>query len=228
MLRHIEACEGFKACFPGEYRRLFSRSSEPRLLFHEDHQSLRMTLGQLEFLKSQISGAGQHKVANVSAEMVETVLRSWRPIVKPGVEEVLPSDFPLVRVPSFFGPVDHGLIGLQHDMPVDCDGCPELVYPELYLPPQLLHPTSDPRYVAAAVAAHQPRIEERSPLVTVPFPSIMEAISRSCFEEAGPVSEYDRMLSSLRREASRRPEGFHIRLQEVVTQSEERFDRVFT
>ena len=246
MLSHIEACEGFKACFPGEYRRLFSRSSDPRLLFHEDHQSLRMALGQLEFLKSQISGAGQHKVANVSTEMVETVLRSWRPIVKPGVEEVLPSDFPLVRVPSFFGPVDHGLIGLEYDMPVDCDGCPdavslsssvisenvedvpELVYPELYLPPQLLHPTSDPRYVAAAMAAHQPRIEERSPLVTVPFPSILEAIPRNCFEGAGPMSECDRMLSSLRREASRKPEGFHIRLQEVVTQSEERFDRVLT
>ena len=175
-----------------------------------------MTLGQLEFLKSQISGAGQYKVADVSAEMVETVLRSWRPIVKPGVEEVLPSDFPLVRVPSFFGPVDHALIGLEHDMPVDCDECPdavslsssvisenvedvpELVYPELYLPPQLLHATSDPRYMAAAMAAHQPRIEERSPLVTVPFPSILESIFQNCFEEAGPVNGYDEMLSSLK------------------------------
>jgi hypothetical protein len=175
MPSHIEACEGFKACFPGEHRRLFSRSSDARVLFHEDHQSLRMALGQLEFLKSQISGAGRHKVANVSAEMVETVLRSWRPIVKPGVEEVLPSDFPLVRVPSFFGPVDHGLIGLEYDMPVDCDrsldtaslsssvinenmeDVPELAYPKLYLPPQLLHPTSDPRYVAAAMAAKDRR-----------------------------------------------------------------------
>ena len=220
MIRHIEACEGFKAYFPGEYRKLFSQSNNPRLSFHEDHQSLRMTLGQLEFLKSQIGEAGQYKVANVSAEMVETVLRFWRPIVKPGVEEVLPSDFPLVRVPSFFGLVDHGSIGLEYDMPTDCDkgldavslnssvisenmeDVPELGYPELYLPPQLLHPTSDPGYVAAAIAAHQPRIEGTSPLVAVPFPSILEEIPRNRFEEAAPMREYDRVLSSLGGEAT--------------------------
>ena len=227
MIRHIEACEGFKAYFPGEYRKLFSQSNNPRLSFDEDHQSLRMTLGQLEFLKSQIVEAGQHKVANVSAEMVETVLRFWRPIVKPGVEEVLPSDFPLVHVPSFFGPVDHGLIGLEYDMPTDCDtvslgssvisenmeDVPELGYPELYLPPQLLHPTIDPGYMAAAMAVHHTRIEETSPLVAVPFPSIMEEIPRNCFEEAGPMNEHDRMLSSLGGEAASQPEGLHIRFQ---------------
>ena len=245
MLRHIEACEGFKAYFPDEYRKLFSRSSDPGLSFYEDHRSLRMTLGQLEFLRSQIGGAGQPKVANVSAEMVETVLRSWRPIVKPGVEEVLPSEFPLVRVPSFFGLVDHDLTGLENDMRTDCDkgldavslsssvtsedmeDVPELAYPELYLPPQLLHPTSDPVYVAAAMAAHQPRIGETSPLVRVPFPSILEEIPRKYFEEAGPMNGYDWMLS-LGGEAASQPEGFHIRFQETVTQSERRFDRVFT
>jgi len=246
MVRHIEDCEGFKAYFPGEYRKLFSRSSDPRLSFHEDHQSLGMTLGQLEFLKSQIGEAGQPKVANVSAEMVETALRSWRPIVKPGVEEVLPSDFPLVHVPSFFGPVDHDLIGLEHDMCTDYDtgldaaslsssvisenmeDVPELAYPELYLPPQLLHPTSDPGYVAAAMAAHQPRTEEKSPLVHLPFPSILGEIPRKYFEEAGPMSEYDRMLSSLGGEAANQPEGFHIRLRETMAHTEERFDWVFT
>jgi len=228
MIRHIEACEGFKAYFPGEYGKLLSRSNNRRLSFHEDHQSLRMTLGQLEFLKSQIGEAGQPKVANVSAEMVETVLRFWRPIVKPGVEEVLPSDFPLVHVPSFFGPVDHGLIGLEYDMPTDCDkgldavslgssvvsenmkDVPELAYPELYLPPQLLYPTSDPGYVVAAMAAHQPRIEETSPLIAVPFPSILEEIPRNCFDEAGDMSEYDRMLS-LGGETVSQPEGLHKR-----------------
>lgn len=243
MLRHIEACEGFKSYFPDEYRRLFSRCSDPGLSFHEDHRSLRMTLGQLEFLKSQIGEAGQPKVANLSAEMVETVLRSWRPIVKPGVEEVLPSDFPPVRVPSFFGPVDHDLIGLENDMRTDCDkgldavslsssvinenmeDVPELAYPELYLPPQLLNPTSDPVYVAAAMAVHRPKIEETSP---VAFPSILEEIPRQYFEEVGPMSEYDWMLSLLGGEAASQPEGFHIQLQETVTQSEGRFDRVFT
>jgi len=245
MIRHIKACEGFKAYFPGEYRKLFSQSNNPRLSFHEGDESLRMTLGQLEFLKSQIGEAGQHKVANVSAEMVETVLRFWRPIVKPGVEEVLPSDFPLVRVPSFFGPINHGLIGLEYNMPTDCDkgldavslgssvvnenmeDVPELGYPELYLPPQLLYPTSDPGYVAAAMAAHQPSIEETSPLVAVPFSSVLEEIPRNCFE-AGPMHAYDRILSSFRREETNQPEGFYIRFQEAVAQGEERFDRVFT
>lgn len=246
MLRHIEACEGFKAYFPDEYRKLFSRSSDPRVSSHEDHRSLRMTLGQLEFLKSQIGKAGQPKVANVSTEMVETVLGSWRPIVKPGVEEVLPSEFPLVHLPSFFGPVDRDLIGLEDDdMHTDCDkdldaislsssiisenmeDVPELAHPELYLPPQLLHPTSDPVYVAAAMAAHQSRMEEMTPLVPVPFPSILGEIPRKCFEEAGPMSEYGWMLSSLGGEAGSQPEGFHIRLQETATQSAGRFDRVF-
>jgi len=245
MLRHIEACEGFKTYFPDEYRKLFSRSSDPRLSFHEDHRSLRMTLGQLEFLRSQIGEAGQPKVANVSAEMVETVLRSWRPIVKPGVEEVLPSDFPLVRVPSFFGPVDHDLIGLENDMRTACDkgldavslsssvisenmeDVPELAYPELYLPPQLLHPTSDPMYVAAAMAAHQPRIEETSPLVPVLFPSTLEETPRKYFEEAEPMSEYDWMLSSLGGEAASQPEGFHHNDTERCALMGH-FDRVFT
>ena len=115
-----------------------------------------------------VGEAGQDKVANVSAEID---FHSWRPIVKPGVE-VLPSDFPLVRVPSSLGPIGHGLIGLEYDMHMDCDrsldavslsssvinenmeDVPEYAYPKLYLLPQLLHP---PRYMAAAMAAKDRR-----------------------------------------------------------------------
>ena len=120
MLRHIETCEGFKAYSQGEYRKLFSRSSDPRPSFHEDHQSLRMTLGQLDFLKSQTGEAGQPKVAHMSAEMVETVLRSWCPIVKPGVEEVFPCGSPPVRAPSLFGPVDRGSIVARSGQSMTC------------------------------------------------------------------------------------------------------------
>ena len=56
----------------------------------------------------------------------------------------------------------------------------------------------------------QPRIEERSPLVAVPFPSILEDTPRTCFEEHGPMGEYNRMVSSFGREAGSKPKSFHI------------------
>jgi len=248
MFRHIETCEGFKAYFPGEYRKLFSRPTHPRPPFDEEYQLLKMTYGQLEFLRNQFrekGEAGQRMLPNVSTDMVDAVLRSWRPIVRPGVEEVLPSDFPPVRVPSFFGLADHGLIALDYGIPINSDegldvaplsssvvsenieDAPELVYPELYLPPQLLGPTSDPAYVAAAVAAHKPRMEEYSPLVHVPFPSVLEEIPRNCFEEAAPMSEHDWTRFLLGRDANGHTEGFHIQLQETAAHNDEGFDRVF-
>jgi hypothetical protein len=251
MIGHIETCEGFKTCFPREHRKLFSGSSHPKLPLNEAHHLLKMTFGQLRFLKEEEGEAGQqqHKLTDVSAEAVEAFLHSWRPIVKPGVEEVLPSDFPPIRVPSFFGLIDHHHSSeLEHGMFMDdivapsssvvsesiIEDAPELVvYPELYLPPELLHPTSDPAYIAAAVAAHERREEETSPLVPVPFPSmILEEIPGHCFEEvAAPAGEgeYEWMVFSLGRDTnSHDVEGFHIQLhhQTVTWNDGEWFDRV--
>jgi hypothetical protein len=249
MLRHIETCDGFKTYFPGVYRKLFSGSSNPKPPLNEVYHLLKMTSGQLDFLKKQFGKEGEasmHKLANVSTETVEAVLHSWRPIVKPGVEEVLLSDFPPACIPSFLGAIDHGSIEVEHSMFMDDrvegfnmvplnssvvsenEDAPESVYPELYLPPQLLHPTSDPAYVAAAVAAHEPRVEETSPLVPEPFPSILEEIPWNCFEEAAvPMSEYEWTLFSLGGEANNQAEGFHIQIHEKVAQNDEYFDWAF-
>src|SRR6266850_2545214 len=99
MLCHIETCEGFKTYFPREHTKLLSRSSNPKPPLKEANHFLKMTFGQLELLKNlfgEEGEAGQRRLAGVSAETVEAVLHSWRPIVKPDVEEVLPSDFPPV------------------------------------------------------------------------------------------------------------------------------------
>jgi hypothetical protein len=224
MLCHIETCEGYKTYFPREYRKQFSRSSNPKPPLKEVHHLLfQMTFGQLELLKSQFGEeceAGQRGLANISAETVEAVLHSWRPIVNPDVEEVLPSDFPPVRIPSFFGLIDHRSIELEYGMFMDgCDedfgivslsspaasesmeDVVELAYPELYLPPELLHPTSDPAYIAAAVAAHEPGVEQISPLIPIPFPSIMEEIPWDCIEGVStPMNEYEWIFLSLRGE----------------------------
>jgi hypothetical protein len=67
MLHHIETCEGFKTCFPGDHKKLFSGSSNSKVLLNEVYHLLKMTFRQLRFLKGE---AGQHKLTNVSAETV--------------------------------------------------------------------------------------------------------------------------------------------------------------
>jgi hypothetical protein len=195
MLCHIETCEGFKTYFPREHGKLFSSPSNPKPPLKEAHHLLNMTFGQLELLKNlfgEEGQAGQRRLVGVSAETVETVLHSWRPIVKPDVEEVLPSDFPPLRIPSFFGLIDHRPIVSENT-----EDALDLAYPELYLPPELLQSTSDPAYIAAAAAAHESRVDQTSPLIPIPFPSILEEIPWDCFEEAAaPMNEYEWMFSS--------------------------------
>jgi hypothetical protein len=210
MLRHVKNCDGYKSHFPDEYKKLFPRPSDPRPPLDEKHRFLKMTYGQLTFLKARLSemaNTGGHRLADASAEMVQAILYSWRPLLRLGVEEVLPSEFPPVCMPSYFSPADHDFakaeygVSLSHHANVkiasfgapfvkeEIQDEPRLVYPELYLPPHLLNPTSDPAYFAAAVAVHMPRSEEKefSPLVYAPFPSYPAAIPLS----AALMTEYD-------------------------------------
>ncbi|KAH9954235.1 hypothetical protein BC827DRAFT_69571 [Russula dissimulans] len=227
MWRHIEICKGFKNCFPGEHRNLSPQSRDSRPGLDEKCQVLKMTFGQLESLTAQFLRK-QQKLADVSPEALEAILHSWRPIVKPGVEAVPLTEFPPFRMPSCFGPANHDLAGLgrafldyarsnttSHSTPVpseDMQDAPQSGYPELYLPPELLHPMSDPAYVAAAVAAHLPRTEEASPLLGVPFPSFLAEIPRTCFEDAELMDAYDFLP------VDTRGKGFHVQIQEMATQ----------
>jgi hypothetical protein len=221
MLYHIETCEGFKTYFPREHEKLFS--SDPKPPLKEARHLLNVTFGQLELLKNlfgEEGEAGQGSLAGVSAEMVEAVLHSWRPIVKPDVEEVLPSEFPPVRIPSFFGLIDR-----RSEVRENTEDVLEVVYPELYLPPELLHPTTDPAYIAAAVAAHTQIVDQTSPLIPIPFPSIQEEIPWDCFQEtAAPMNTYESMFLSLGGNAQ--AEEFHIQL--PVAQNDDGFAWAFT
>jgi len=185
-----------------------------------------MTSGQLESLKNQFPG-GQKKLANASPEALEAILHSWCPIVKPSVEVVLPTEFPPFRMPSCFSPANRDLTGLGRAfLSVDCarsnmtsrsttvssegmQDAPWSGYPELYLPPELLHPMSDPAYVAAAVAAHQPRAEEPSPLIEIPFPPFPAEIPRTCLEDAEPMDTYDFAPFLPGEDVDTRGPGFH-------------------
>jgi len=64
---------------------------------------------------------------------------------------------------------------------------PESSYPELYLPPHLLHPTCDPSYLAAAKAAHAPQIDTISPLLNVPISSLSAKVLDLEHAEAGSI-----------------------------------------
>ncbi|KAI9509453.1 hypothetical protein F5148DRAFT_1187467 [Russula earlei] len=223
----------FQECFPGEY--MFPRSSDPKPTLDE-YRFLKMTFGQLEFLRNQLPRKA------LTPEMVEGILHSWRPIVRPGVEQVLLSEFPPVRMPSSFGSANHDSAELGHGgMLRYCDAHlntnslsatvvdehmedePDLVYPELYLPPRLLSQTGDPAYIAAAVAAHEPMMEEEtSPLVHVPFPP---DTPQTCLEGAVPMDECDLGLFTPGEEVNCRWQGFHAQLQEmVVARSNQYFD----
>ena len=69
---------------------------------------------------------------------------------------------------------------------------PEPMYPELYLPPHLLPPTCDEAYLAAAIAAHAPQVDDFSPLLGMPITSLLAEIPRDCsIPHPGAVSEYD-------------------------------------
>ena len=124
------------------------------------------------------------KPAKMTAAKVEKILDSWHPIVEPGVEEICSSDFPPVSIPRYLTTVttdrkaepecdeevDEELaltssISFSVPLPVikevvlrDEEPEMELEYdePELYLPPHLLPPTTDPAVLAAARAAHAP------------------------------------------------------------------------
>jgi hypothetical protein len=190
MLRHIKTCEGFQTHFPDEHGKLFPFSGIQMSPFEKGYRVLKMTFGQQEFLRAQLSQkrkSRKRKPAKMTAAKVEKILDSWHPIVEPGVEEICPSDFPPVSIPRYFTntttvaedrkdepecdeKVDEELaptssISFSVPPPVITqvihwheESEMEFEYdePELYLPPHLLPPTTDPAFLAAAMAAHAP------------------------------------------------------------------------
>ncbi|KAI0296122.1 hypothetical protein B0F90DRAFT_1820137 [Multifurca ochricompacta] len=197
ILRHIKICKSFQTYFPDEHRKLFPSPKDPRLRPDHEYKLLKMTFGQLEFLTEQLekkAKVGEHGVINTSVARVKRILQSWRPITRCDAESVPPSDFPPFRMPQYFVAVGacvrdeserDGSAGYDADLDTnppstvrallplgdeDTQDMRQLVYPELYLPPHLLHPTCGPKYVAAAVTAHTPPVEF-SPLLNVPLSS---------------------------------------------------------
>jgi hypothetical protein len=252
MLRHIESCKGFQTQFPDERGELFSFSSNLTTSLGEGYRVLKMTFGQLQFLRARLGKKRKSrkcKPAKITVAKVEKILHSWHPIVKPGVEEVWPSDFPPVRIPRYFTAGD-SMTELEYDASAEDDGDlglgpnssasfsiyrpaimentqdkPELAYPELYLPPHLLPPTTEPAYLAAAVAAHAPAID------TVTVPPLLDEYLLFPQPEAG-VGQVDDPVSmglmpSPVGDANTRPQDFQFTLQDTLGQSVALFSQLF-
>ena len=105
MLRHLEICKPFRALFPDEYRRLFPGPYELKPRSDNEYKLLKMTLGQLVFLSAKLGKERKGKnytLVRMSTDTIRTVLDSWRPFSKPGVEVIHPPDFPPLRIPQYF------------------------------------------------------------------------------------------------------------------------------
>lgn len=105
MLRHLEICRHFQALFPDEHRKLFPRAHDPKPPADHEYKILKMSLGQLEFLSAKLGKECRGKkrtFVSMSADAIRMVLRSWRPLSKPGANVVPPCDFPPVRMPQYF------------------------------------------------------------------------------------------------------------------------------
>jgi hypothetical protein len=248
MLRHIESCKGFQTQFPDERGELFSFSSNLTTSLEEGYRVLKMTFGQLQYLSAQLGKkrkSRKRKPSKITVAKVEKILCSWHPIVKPGVEEVWPSDFPPVRIPRYFT-AGGSKTELEYDVSAECDGAlgpnssasfsiyrraimgnaqdkAELAYPELYLPPHLLPPTTDPAYLAAAVAAHAPSINSAPPLLDeyLLFPQPEAAVAQL----NDPVSMG--LMPSPAGDANSHPQNFQSTLQDTLAQSVALFSQLF-
>jgi hypothetical protein len=244
MLRRIEACKGFQTHFPDEHGRLFPFSSNQTPPLEEEYRVLKMTFGQLEFLRAQLGKkrkSRKRKPAKITAAKVQRILHSWGPIVEPGVEEVWPSEFPPVRILRYFAAVE-----LEYDGSTEYDEDPVLNWsvsfrapppvivedtkpedmlelarpePELYLPPHLLPLTTETAYLAAATAAHAPAIDSASPLLDFLFPQA-EA-------EADQLGDPISLMPSLGGGANVHPENPHSMLQDMFSQSLALFNQLF-
>jgi hypothetical protein len=256
MLRHIKTCKGFQTHFPDERGELVPCSSNqtPSL---DEYRVLKMTFGQLELLRTQLGQermTGNHKLTKITADNVQGILHSWHPIVKPGVEEVPPSDFPPVRIPRYLTAItgdsnaeleydesdyDGDLDFLNSPLftsappPVimeDTQDDPELEYPysepELYLPPHLLPPTTEPAYLAAATAAHAPAIEAASSLLDelLSFPQAEAEVHH--LGDAPSIPGLG-LTPSPEGNENNLPQGLHSMLQDTFAQSIALFNQLF-
>ncbi|KAI0248455.1 hypothetical protein BJV78DRAFT_796247 [Lactifluus subvellereus] len=255
MLRHVKACKGFQSHFPDERGELFPCTSNQTPSLDADYRVLKMTSGQLEFLRTQLTQerkTGKRKLAKMTVDKVQGILHSWHPIGGPGVEEVPSSDFPPVRIPRYLtATTSDSKAELEYDgsdydgdlylnspifvsaPPVimeDTQDLPELAYPypepELYLPPHLLPPTIEPTYLAAATAAHAPAIGAPSPLFD-DFLSFPQAEAE--VHHLGDPLSIPRLGLTLspERDANSLPQGLHSMLQDTFSQSVALFNQLF-